>query len=626
MKYILMFTFIFNTLTTLAFAGQRSYEDVKNIAINWSTLQQSKITFSIDESTIEESLQFNNLTNNNENKIYHIVKLQPTGWVIVSGDDSVKPILDYSLDTTIGSNTKPSKELVKKILNIKKQAKNTSNINSLSNEPEIFKENLMENELLGIKKVIPLITVYAGIDSAYIKTAFIGSKKVTKFEIYLNGKLKETLDAKYSERGLKKVFYAKTKLKNLTADTKYEIYSIAVFSKDKSEKSKTHKFKTKGDNGGKADKPRLFAYARTNVAYVTMYTSYDGAKATSYEIYNKAGKLLKTVDSKNKRYVRTKLTGLTPNTKYEIYAIAVNAKGKSGKSKIISFKTKVDNGGKPDKPHLYAYARINSAIVKMISPRGSAKVTSYEIYNKAGKKLKTVPAKYGRYAKTKLTKLTPNTKYEIYVIAVNAKGKSEKSKIISFKTKGDNGGKPDKPHLYAYARTNFAYLTMYTSYDGAKATSYEIYNKAGKKLKTVPAKYGRYAKTKLTKLTPNTKYEIYVIAVNAKGKSEKSKIISFKTKGDNGGKPGIPYVRVYTTKNSASIAMSSPSNTAKVSSFNIYNKAGKLLKTVDSKNKRYVRTKLTGLTPNTKYEIYAIAVNAKGQSEKSKIISFKTKK
>lgn len=90
---------LLSALTSSALFGmERSYSDAKNVALNLANKLQSKVGFEIDDSMMSKSLGVSALGNVTSKKAYHIIKLKPKGWVIVSNDDIAKPILGYNLN------------------------------------------------------------------------------------------------------------------------------------------------------------------------------------------------------------------------------------------------------------------------------------------------------------------------------------------------------------------------------------------------------------------------------------------------------------------------------------------------------------------------------------------------
>ncbi len=101
MKTVKLFTMILlavSLLTLPLLAKSVSYDDAKDIAVNWIYSTAGK-KVSVDDSTLDlSSSDFWSVA-----KAYHIIRLKPKGWVIVSGDDSVEPIIAWSSESLLKS-------------------------------------------------------------------------------------------------------------------------------------------------------------------------------------------------------------------------------------------------------------------------------------------------------------------------------------------------------------------------------------------------------------------------------------------------------------------------------------------------------------------------------------------
>jgi len=95
MKTVKLLTMILlgvNLLTLPLLAKNVSYDDAKDVAVNWMyriTGQQVGVDDSIEDSSTAD-------------KELYIIRLKPTGWVIVSGNDSAVPVLAYSAESSLG--------------------------------------------------------------------------------------------------------------------------------------------------------------------------------------------------------------------------------------------------------------------------------------------------------------------------------------------------------------------------------------------------------------------------------------------------------------------------------------------------------------------------------------------
>ena len=146
---ILSVLFVPLSLTMVTSAEERSYEDIKNVALNFMTTQETQTDFTIDETNKTS------ISNATTQKNYQIVNLKPKGWVLVSRDDIAKPILGYSKDGHLDTKSMPpaQKEWLLGLDNEIKAAKDENIDNSdfeddwnkLTEVPEAFKEELINN-------------------------------------------------------------------------------------------------------------------------------------------------------------------------------------------------------------------------------------------------------------------------------------------------------------------------------------------------------------------------------------------------------------------------------------------------------------------------------------------------
>ncbi len=87
-----------NLLILSAQAATVSYEDAKNIAVNY-TYSETRERVTVDNTV--SNVASTNLAY--KNKAFHIIMLKPKGWVAVSGDDTVIPVIAYSTESSLSS-------------------------------------------------------------------------------------------------------------------------------------------------------------------------------------------------------------------------------------------------------------------------------------------------------------------------------------------------------------------------------------------------------------------------------------------------------------------------------------------------------------------------------------------
>jgi len=95
--YLLIFLLLSGVLS---FGVVTTIHDAKQVAVNWLNNKGAEV---IDSTMIKDVVVE---TRNNSN-LYFIVSFDPIGWVMVSGNDGVEPILGYSLNTNFEHAKQP---------------------------------------------------------------------------------------------------------------------------------------------------------------------------------------------------------------------------------------------------------------------------------------------------------------------------------------------------------------------------------------------------------------------------------------------------------------------------------------------------------------------------------------
>ncbi len=92
-KLLTMILWTVSFLTLPLLAKSVSYDDAKNVALNLIYSKTGK-SVTIDDSVHDSGID----------KELHIIRLKPKGWVIVSSDDRVEPIITWSAESSLGSS------------------------------------------------------------------------------------------------------------------------------------------------------------------------------------------------------------------------------------------------------------------------------------------------------------------------------------------------------------------------------------------------------------------------------------------------------------------------------------------------------------------------------------------
>ena len=231
-----------------------------------------------------------------------------------------------------------------------------------------------------------------------------------------------------------------------------------------------------------------------------------------------------------------------------------------------------------------------------------------------------------------LTGLLPNTDYDITVAAADFAGHETNSDIVKVKTYPIDIVKPSAPTgMVASEQTATSMkLTWNTANDNVGTYSYNLFSNSQR----VGYKEIKDTVFVLDGLLPATVYNLKLVAYDYAGNvSDTSEVYSLSTIADVIA-PSTPTLIATTKKSSSEIALvwSSSTDNLKVETYNIYQN-GILLKDNIGAHEYmgipifgdYMNYKITGLEPNTSYNLTVKAVDYAGNlSESSNAITIKT--
>ena len=182
-SYLSIATIMILTLSIGLEAKPITEQEAKNVALNWMQTigkKSFKIKQVVDDNILLKNLKKSNLENNS-NSYLKLIKLEPKGWVLVSGDTLASPIIGYSVKNDFNENDLPIqlekmlegfyKNIDKKRLNpmIKISSTVTDEWNKLKESPETYQAKYFlskEKEILNTSKK----TYWKLSDSKYIRT------------------------------------------------------------------------------------------------------------------------------------------------------------------------------------------------------------------------------------------------------------------------------------------------------------------------------------------------------------------------------------------------------------------------------------------------------------------------
>ena len=267
------------------------------------------------------------------------------------------------------------------------------------------------------------------------------------------------------------------------------------------------------------------ANTAVNLTWTTP-TSNGGATITAYKVYRgpSSGSLslvatLGVVNSYSN-------TGLTNGTTYYFAVTAVNSAGESVKSNVLSAipATTVTNA-----PVLLT-ATAGNAVTNLTwatpTDNGGLAITAYKIYRGTSAGSLSLIATLGVVNSYSNTGLTNGTAYYFAVSAVNSKGESIKSNVMSATPAPTATNAPVLSSATAGNATVALAWVAPTDNGGAAVSGYKVYRGTTSGSTSLVATLGVVTSYSDTSLTNGTTYYYAVTAVNSAGESVKSNELS----------------------------------------------------------------------------------------------------
>lgn len=353
-------------------------------------------------------------------------------------------------------------------------------------------------------------------------------------------------------------------------------------------------------------------------AKITWTASTDNIEVAGYNLYYQGENAELTLINQDGVIEETEytLTGLTPETTYQIVVEAVDEAGNIARARAVEVVTLEDTEA-PDAPTNVEASEITetSAKITWTASTDNVEVAGYNIYvdeAKINESLVTV-------TEYTLTDLKAGTEYKVVVEAVDTSSNTQSSEAVTVKTVDTT--KPSSPSEVAVGKIthNSAEVTWQESTDNVGVTGYNIYLN-NKLVNTSPVTELR---CELTALEAETEYQVKVEALDEAGNTSVSDPTSFTTKTapDNEAPTAPGGVAVSSiTDNSAVVSWTASTDNVGVAGYNIYLNDNK----INALPVTELQFQLTGLAAETEYQVRIEAVDGAGNTSSSGSISFAT--
>ena len=353
-------------------------------------------------------------------------------------------------------------------------------------------------------------------------------------------------------------------------------------------------------------------------AKITWTASTDNIEVAGYNLYYQGENAELTLINQDGVIEETEytLTGLTPETTYQIVVEAVDEAGNIARARAVEVVTLEDTEA-PDAPTNVEASEITetSAKITWTASTDNVEVAGYNIYvdeAKINESLVTV-------TEYTLTDLKAGTEYKVVVESVDTSSNTQSSEAVTVKTVDTT--KPSSPSEVAVGKIthNSAEVTWQESTDNVGVTGYNIYLN-NKLVNTSPVTELR---CELTALEAETEYQVKVEALDEAGNTSVSDPTSFTTKTapDNEAPTAPGGVAVSSiTDNSAVVSWTASTDNVGVAGYNIYLNDNK----INALPVTELQFQLTGLAAETEYQVRIEAVDGAGNTSSSGSISFAT--
>lgn len=353
-------------------------------------------------------------------------------------------------------------------------------------------------------------------------------------------------------------------------------------------------------------------------AKITWTASTDNIEVAGYNLYYQGENAELTLINQDGVIEETEytLTGLTPETTYQIVVEAVDEAGNIARARAVEVVTLEDTEA-PDAPTNVKASEITetSAKITWTASTDNIKVAGYNIY------VDDVQVNRDLVTGTEytLTDLKAGSTYKVVVEAVDTSNNTQKSEAGTVKTVDTT--KPSSPSEVAVGKIthNSAEVTWQESTDNVGVTGYNIYLN-NKLVNTSPVTELR---CELTALEAETEYQVKVEALDEAGNTSVSDPTSFTTKTapDNEAPTAPGGVAVSSiTDNSAVVSWTASTDNVGVAGYNIYLNDNK----INALPVTELQFQLTGLAAETEYQVRIEAVDGAGNTSSSGSISFAT--
>ncbi|XP_066292685.1 uncharacterized protein [Branchiostoma lanceolatum] len=324
------------------------------------------------------------------------------------------------------------------------------------------------------------------------------------------------------------------------------------------------------------------------------------------------------------------LTGLQPDTTYNVWVLAFSPAGMSQRSLMRTLTTLQVVQGPSAPAFIRASPLDGTSLVVEWEASESDNVQGYIIYYQA--ETETSPSSVEADPSTlqsTIRGLRPDTTYTLWVVSYSPEGTSPSSPTVSAQTLQEAPGLPGSPEGLRVRAVNpkTALLTWQEPSSGADFDGYRVYYQRVEDPESVTTVNVRRSSTSyiLENLQPGQKYLMWIAAYSTRGVSEVTQRVDLRM--PQGSLPGAPLnVRASSTEpTSIVVQWDSPRSGGDVERYQIYYRSSEdsSVSQIPVRGDELTWT-ITGLQTDVDYMVWIEAVNSEGSGPRSDVINVQT--
>ncbi|CAH1274576.1 FN1 [Branchiostoma lanceolatum] len=324
------------------------------------------------------------------------------------------------------------------------------------------------------------------------------------------------------------------------------------------------------------------------------------------------------------------LTGLQPDTTYNVWVLAFSPAGMSQRSLMRTLTTLQVVQGPSAPAFIRASPLDGTSLVVEWEASESENVQGYIIYYQA--ETETSPSSVEADPSTlqsTIRGLRPDTTYTLWVVSYSPEGTSPSSPTVSAQTLQEAPGLPGSPEGLRVRAVNpkTALLTWQEPSSGADFDGYRVYYQRVEDPESVTTVNVHRSSTSyiLENLQPGQKYLMWIAAYSTRGVSEVTQRVDLRM--PQGSLPGAPLnVRASSTEpTSIVVQWDSPRSGGDVERYQIYYRSSEdsSVSQIPVRGDELTWT-ITGLQTDLDYMVWIEAVNSEGSGPRSDVINVQT--